>query len=248
MEQCFNLANLLSFVQIAVVFNFGLFFLRGKNTFREICTEFNLYLGALANDCLNYSIKEVRRVRKTMPEDIRIQKEKTHKYYLYLKTQIIDKDESFFVLPCIGLFSGSYSLLFLFSGGLFGWELDGLITDVLLVMAQVVLMMNICSLLQLRNKMEEEKKVRYIIMINVIWFILICIISFLFISFGWVYPFFNYIDYAILTFVVLTVYFPAILLVLISLKKMFFLIYYQYMCNCHTKKLRRMLDKRKQQT
>lgn len=245
MEHCFNLANLLSFVQIAVVFNFGLFFLRGKNTFKEVCAEFDLYLGSLAKGCLNNSIKEVRRVRKAMPEDIRAQKEKTHKYYRLLKALLESKEKDFFILPCIGLFSGTYSLLFLFSGGLSGWKYDGLITDTLLVMAQIVLMMNIVSFLQLRKRTAKgarEKDVRYIIMINVVWFILLCLIAFLLVSVGWVYPFFNHIDYAVLTFVILTVYFPAILLVLMSLKKMIFLIYCQYMCSYHTKKLREMLD------
>ena len=69
MDQSLNLANLLSFVQIAVVFNFGLFFLRGKNTFKEICDEFNLYLASLAGYNLNDSIREVRRVRRTMPDN-----------------------------------------------------------------------------------------------------------------------------------------------------------------------------------
>ncbi|MCM1108880.1 MAG: hypothetical protein NC388_07480 [Clostridium sp.] len=244
MEQHLNLANLLSFVQIAVVFNFSLFFLRGKNTFKEVCDEFNLYLGALAKYSLKDSIKEIRRVRRTMPEDIRRQKEKAHKYYRLLDNLIKNKEQDFFILPCIGLFSGTYSLIFLLSGGLYDWDFDCFITDILLVLAQVVLVMNIISWLQLRNNKEEDT-VRYIIMSNVIWFILICIFSVLFTAFGWVYPFFTHIDYAVLSLAVLTVYFPALLLVLNSLKKIILLLRYQYACNRSTSKLKGMLDKRK---
>jgi len=244
MEQHLNFANLLSFVQIAVVFNFSLFFLRGKNTFKEVCTEFNLYLATLANYSLSDSIKEVKRVRKTMPEDIRCQKEKTHKYYRLLKNLITNKEQDFFILPCIGLFSGTYSLAFLLMGGLYRWNFDCFITNVMLVLAQVVLVMNIFSWLQLRNK-EVENEVRYITMVNVIWFILLSGSAILFTVFGWVYPFFTHVDYTLLTFVVITVYFPALMLVASSFKKIILLLTYQYACNRSTSKLKGMLDKRK---
>lgn len=41
-----NLVNLLAFVQVAVVFNFGLFFLRRQNTFSDVKKEFLKYLNA----------------------------------------------------------------------------------------------------------------------------------------------------------------------------------------------------------
>ncbi len=244
MEQHLNYANLLSFVQVAVVFNFGLFFLRDRNTFKNVCIEFLLYLGASAELDIKNALKEIKRVRKTMPDEIKLEKEKTKAYYQKLKDILYYKESDYFFLPCIGLFSGTYGLTFLLLTGLTGWEYDSFITNLILVSGETTLLFNVLSSIILYNK-TNEKEVRYIILRNVSLYILSCIASIILVVFDLLFHILYAVDHVIVLLTIGVVYFPAIVLVSISIAKMVKVEYWTFRCVWHTIRLKRMLDERR---
>lgn len=239
-----SLVNLLAFVQVAVVFNFGLFFLRRRNTFSDVKMEFLDYLNAYKE---GYSQRAKNIIEEQNENDSYatiLEKENVNTYYNRIEYLTKEEDQDYLVLPCVGLFSGVYSLLFLLIVGLEGWMFEDKTYNMLLLMAQVVLFMNLYSCFKLR-KDGNEMMVRRQIIKHVALFFILGLLAILLSCFDCLFQVINCPDTVLAISTILVVYFPALLLVYVTLKSISSFLYNQLMCNYHIWKYRRLLAKEK---
>lgn len=236
-----DLVNLLAFVQVAVVFNFGLFFLKRQNTYSDVKEEFLRYLNAFKDGYSQNAKNIIDTPVENDSTELAIEREYVKTYYDRLRFLTLDEDKDYLMLPCMGLFSGFYSLLFLFIVGIEGWTYEEKSINLLLVMSQLVLVMDIASYLYLRDK-DEDTSVRRAIMRLVITFFLLSIMAFLMSCFDWIF----HVISCPKTFLALTsivvVYFPALLLIGTTFKIIHKFLYNQLMCNFHMWRYRRLSE------
>lgn len=236
-----DLVNLLAFVQVAVVFNFGLFFLKRQNTYSDVKEEFLRYLNAFKDGYSQNAKSIIDAPIDNESTELAIEKEYVKTYYNRIRFLTLDEDKDYLMLPCMGLFSGFYSLLFLFIVGIEGWTYADKATNLLMLMSQLVLVMDIASYLYLRDK-EEERWVRRAIMRLVIIFFLLGITVFLMSCFDWSFHVISCPKTFLALSSIVVVYFPALLLVGTTFKIIHKFLYNQLMCNFHVWRYRRISE------
>lgn len=236
-----NLVNLLAFVQVAVVFNFGLFFLRRQNTFSDVKKEFLKYLNAYREGYSQSAKNIIEDQNENDTTETILEKEYVHTYYNRIEYLTKEEDKDYLVLPCIGLFSGLYSLLFLLIVGIDGWIFDDKTYNMLLIMAQVVLFMDLFSCFKLHEDADEMVVRRQIFKYVIIFFVL-GLLAFLLSCFDCMFHVINCPDTVLAFSSIVVVYFPALLLVYTTLKSTSTFLYNQLMCNYHVWKYKKLRD------
>ena len=236
-----NLVNLLAFVQVAVVFNFGLFFLRRQNTFSDVKKEFLKYLNAYREGYSQSAKNIIEDQNENDTMETILEKEYVHTYYNRIEYLTKEEDKDYLVLPCIGLFSGLYSLLFLLIVGIDGWIFDDKTYNMLLIMAQVVLFMDLFSCFKLHEDADEMVVRRQIFKYVIIFFVL-GLLAFLLSCFDCMFHVINCPDTVLAFSSIVVVYFPALLLVYTTLKSTSTFLYNQLMCNYHVWKYKKLRD------
>lgn len=235
------MVNLLAFVQVAVVFNFGLFFLRRQNTFSDVKKEFLKYLNAYREGYSQSAKNIIEDQNENDTMETILEKEYVHTYYNRIEYLTKEEDKDYLVLPCIGLFSGLYSLLFLLIVGIDGWIFDDKTYNMLLIMAQVVLFMDLFSCFKLHEDADEMVVRRQIFKYVIIFFVL-GLLAFLLSCFDCMFHVINCPDTVLAFSSIVVVYFPALLLVYTTLKSTSTFLYNQLMCNYHVWKYKKLRD------
>lgn len=236
-----SLVNLLAFVQVAVVFNFGLFFLRRQNTYSDVKKEFLNYLKAYKDGYSENAKNAIENRIENESSEISIEREYVNKYYGRLEFLTKEEDHDYLVLPCVGLFSGIYSLLFLLIIGIDGWYYEDKTYNMLLLISQIVLIMNFVSYFKLHDN-DDEMTVRRDILKLVMSFLILCLAAFLLSCFDYVIPVIDYPDSFLAVSSIAVVYFPALLLVYTTMKTICTFSYNQLMCNYHVWKIKKLVE------
>ena len=242
MEEHFNYANLLSFVQVGVAMNFGLLYLNKKNVFASIYKEYQGYLEALSKACLNKAAKQTGRVRIEMGEIIGMEKAMVDHWKSKIK-YTYEHEFDYPYLACWGICSGTYGFFFLLAVGLFGCYHDKFLMDFIIVLSELVCITELVSYISvynIREEMEKKKRVFWTCLsfFVAIWGVLTCVQK------GWIYRMEWNMDICFLVSMFVA-YTPVIWLILMALERLARILLMQVVCYWHAARLRMLLDARK---
>lgn len=204
-------ANLLAFIQIAVVFDFGLLYLKDGHIFSDILKSFRRELSAGTETLVAQCDKALKRLEVMHPNiTIRIKKE-TVKSAKERLAAMVNPDDNFpwAKYAYLGLYSGVYGLLCLLVIGVFGCEYDGTLQDFLLISAQTILLLEILSLIQLSKRKSHQASMLKVI--RKTWELAVILSVIMMMAFlGWVVRIYSNFETPFLLSTIVIVYLPFI--------------------------------------
>lgn len=170
-----NYANLLAFVQVGVALNFGLLFLTRRNVLKDVYKEFQCYLKAISNECINYAQGHLEQIGPMSNEDKRKQKASVNRCLNKLK-YIFNRELDTPHLSCWGVYSGLYGFMFLYIVGMLNWRYDFFLLDLLIVQAEIVCILEIAIWVRVHNRRKKDN-IRIMIAMNFQWFVVSSLIA-----------------------------------------------------------------------
>lgn len=148
--------NLLAFIQIAVAFNFGLFYLKEKNSLTDLHKNYQKDLRSLAQNTIDSATQTLIDAKSCEDHECRTScayLEQCLKKIMYLTDKGTKWDEYAF----LGLYAGVYGLFCLFFIGLSGCQHEPFAQRYLLIIAEFFILSEI--LLWVRICIEEDAHV-----------------------------------------------------------------------------------------
>lgn len=237
-EVIMNYGNILAFIQIAVAFNLGLFYLKKDDRYSTYFQQFIDMLSSSVKETMN---KETERKNKNeesisnlqqelQDEELKMEKinrlriknAKAEAAYKKLSFLIDKKSFMFPYLPCFGLFSGIYSLTLLLNVGLFDTCIDTYcnLKELIIVWAEMVILLQLVIYLRI-NREKNETTININITIASLLYVILLFITGILVVIGCLPIHIDlYINYDIIILAcTLTAYIPGIALAYIILSR-----------------------------
>lgn len=249
-----NYGNILAFVQIAVAFNLGLFYLKKDDRFTEYFQRFIDMLSPAVNEATEkeqdreeYYKNTISNLDKLKDENSegkrnKLRKENAKAKATYDKLSYLTNKQSFLYpyLPCFGLFSGIYSLMLLLNVGLFDTCIDTYcnLKELTIVWAETVIFLQLVIYFRISHE-KNETTVNINITIATLFLVILLFITGILVLFRWLPIHINvYINYDILLLgCVLTAYIPGIALAYIILSRTVNILFFYHRYKCYLKKI-----------